>query len=531
MPTSIPSHSPIKNSLWRILLSLLFIIYALNSVSNAKSRDREEAYYYFLLSQIVAKNATEMEFYLKKALEKEKKSIFLKKTLLNIYLHLQNYTQAEKLAKDLKPLALEDREVTLLIARLYLAQNKLDKASQILERFLEKNPKEETILSLLISIYLQQKKWDLALERLNSLSQLYPEEVAFEVFRARIYREKGDFSKAKEFYLRSLETSPNNRALLVEVLRFLENIKDYDSIEKILLRHLSANPEDEEILRLLFGFYFDQGNWEKSEQLLRGYLEKHRDHPEILFYLALTLEHKGNYQEAIRIYDTIPEDSPWYLEAQKRIFNHYKKKNPDKARDIVNRIKGKRNLGKGYYLFLLHSYEDLDLCEEGITLGDEALKAFANDPDIILAVALNYACIEDYEKVLGLVEPLLEKLPDDAYVLNFVGYSLVELNRDLPRAEKLLIRADQLKPNDPYILDSIGWLYFKMGNLEQARFYLEKAVSLLNEEEAVILWHLGDVYKALGDTKKACEFYQRALKAVIHHRERARILEKLKLCP
>lgn len=472
-----------------------------------------------------------MELYLKRALERDKKSIFLKKNLLNLYLHQQNFSQAEKLAKELKSYLTDDSEIAILTARLHLSQNRADMAIQALERYLEKNPKEEAILNLLISIYLQQKQWDQALEKLDRLNQIYPQEIFIEIFRARIFREKGEYLKAKEHYLKALDRKTDNRALLVEILKYLELNKDFESIEKILLKYISEHPDDKDIMRLLFGFYFDQGDWEKSEKLLKNYLLKHKDQPEILFYLGLTLEQKGNQKEAIQIYQSIPEDSPWYLDAQRRVFNYLKKQNPDEAKELINKIKIRKSRERAQYIFLLHAYEDLDLCEEGVKLGEEALKQYNNDPDVILAVALNYACLDNYEKVLNLVEPLLEKYPNDAYILNFIGYSLVELDRELSRAEELLIKADKLKPNDPYILDSLGWLYYKRGDLKLAFQYLERATSLLTEDEAVILWHFGDVLRALSYKERACEVYNKALRSVIHQREKQRILDRLKSCP
>jgi hypothetical protein len=114
--------------------------------------------------------------------------------------------------------------------------------------------------------------------------------------------------------------------------------------------------------------------------------------------------------------------------------------------------------------------------------------------------------------------------------LNFIGYSLVELNRDLDRAESLLLKAHNSKPDDPYIEDSVGWLYYKKGNYTKAKEHLERAISNLKEEEPVIFEHLGDVYLALGDKNKACEWYKRAEKSAFRRVEKERILSKAKRC-
>ncbi|MCS7199152.1 MAG: tetratricopeptide repeat protein [Caldimicrobium sp.] len=535
MPLFIPKLFLIKskNKIPNLLLFFIIsIIFLLKTPYKAHSLNLEEAYYYFLLSQIVANFPEEVEFYLQKAIEKDKGSIFLKKSLLTLYLQQRNLSSAENLAKELLQKAPYDREINLMAVRIFLHQKRPKDAISIIENFLKKNPKDEHFLSILISIYLQEKEWDQALTKLEDLERIYPNNYVFHLYKARIFREKGDISSAKKAYLQTLALIPDNKNLIVEVLRFLESIKDYEEIEKILINYLAQNPEDRDFLRLLFGLYFEQKEYEKSEKLLREYLKKQKDQPELLFYLGLTLEYRNRLKEAQSIYLEVPQDSPWYLEAQRRLFEIYKREDLNSAKKLLETIRLTKMREKSYFLFLAHSYEKIDLCEEGIEIAIEGLKLFPEDVDLILALAINYACIEDYQRVLEIVEPLLNKYPEDAYILNFVGYSLVELNKDLDRAETLLIKANQLKPQDPYIEDSLGWLYFKKNDLQKAKFYLEKAITnLKGEEEPIILDHLGDVYFKLGNYPLACDLYKKAFEKTLHKRERKKIQEKLRHCP
>lgn len=528
MPLSILRPLHIRNKLFYLLILVVFSA----SIHKAHAYSMEEAYFYFLLSQIVAEKPEEVEYYLKRAIERDKKSLFLKKTLFAFYLQQSNITSAEKLGKELIQRVPEDREVILLLVRLYLLQKRPSKAITALEKYLTKNPKDEQFLSILISIYLQEKEWDQALTKLEQLEKLHPDNYIIPLYKARVFREKGDIASAKKSYLRSLELEPSNRALVIELIKFLEGIRDYKEMERILLNYLSQNPEDRDFLRLLLGIYFEQKDYDKSEKLIREYVEKEGNQPELIFYLGLTLEQKNRQNEAISLYESIPVDSPWYFEAQRRLFEIFRKKDLKKAKDLLNTIRGKKFKEKSFFLFLAHSYEKIDQCEEGVNVAKEGLTLFPMDVDLTLALATNYACLEDYEGVLEIVEPLLKAYPQDAYILNFVGYSLVELNKDLERAEDLLIKANQLKPEDPYIEDSLGWLYYKKSQLEKAKFYLEKALAnLKGEEEPVILDHLGDVNLKLGNLSSACDLYKRALEKSIHHRERKKIEEKVKICP
>ncbi len=70
---------------------------------------------------------------------------------------------------------------------------------------------------------------------------------------------------------------------------------------------------------------------------------------------------------------------------------------------------------------------------------------------------------------------VIELRPDYAHAYNALGYSLADRNVRLPEALQLIEKAHQLAPEDPYILDSLGWVYYRMGDLPQARKYLEQA--------------------------------------------------------
>jgi tetratricopeptide (TPR) repeat protein len=100
--------------------------------------------------------------------------------------------------------------------------------------------------------------------------------------------------------------------------------------------------------------------------------------------------------------------------------------------------------------------------------------------------------------------------PKDANALNYLGYTYADLGKNLDEAERLVQEALKHKPEDGYIIDSLGWVYYKKGNYEKALEILEKAVSLV-PDDPTILEHLGDAYIKLNDKKKALDIYKKSL--------------------
>ena len=102
------------------------------------------------------------------------------------------------------------------------------------------------------------------------------------------------------------------------------------------------------------------------------------------------------------------------------------------------------------------------------------------------------------------------RYPENADALNYIGYTYAEQGINLDEAEALIKKALKLKPEDGYIIDSLGWVYFQKGNYKKAVKLLEKAVES-NAEDAIIKEHLGDAYLKNNLNNKALEMYEKAL--------------------
>ena len=104
----------------------------------------------------------------------------------------------------------------------------------------------------------------------------------------------------------------------------------------------------------------------------------------------------------------------------------------------------------------------------------------------------------------------LSLAPDQPFVLNYLGYSWTEQGRNLPRARQMIERAVEQRPNDGAIVDSLGWVMLRQGDKAGAVTTLEHAVELL-PEDATINGHLGDAYWAAGRRQEALFQWRRAL--------------------
>jgi Flp pilus assembly protein TadD len=116
--------------------------------------------------------------------------------------------------------------------------------------------------------------------------------------------------------------------------------------------------------------------------------------------------------------------------------------------------------------------------------------------------------------------------PDYAHAYNALGYTLVEKTNRLNEAGELLEKAISLAPDDPFILDSMGWLQYRKGNLEKAREFLERAWRIRQDPE--IAAHLGEVLWMKGSREEAARLWQTSLQSHPKNEALIEILKKFK---
>ena len=161
---------------------------------------------------------------------------------------------------------------------------------------------------------------------------------------------------------------------------------------------------------------------------------------------------------------------------------------------------------------LASSLAKLGRFKEGIEVLRRGLEVKPRDETLLYALGVAYEKAGDHEAAVAQMKALLVVSPDHADALNFIGYSWADAGVRLDEAERMVSKALDLKPDNAFFMDSLGWVYFKQGDFAKAIPILEKA-DALSGAEPTILEHLGDAYRSsrrLGDAEKT---YRRALRA------------------
>ncbi len=239
------------------------------------------------------------------------------------------------------------------------------------------------------------------------------------------------------------------------------------------------------------------------------------DHGDAILLTGQLFERASQHALADQVYDLMPEDSLQYLGAQLGRANAlYQSGQPDKAIDSLFALAEAR---PGSVL-VFSTLGDMLRREQRF---DEAASAYTAAIDLIDEIeerhwVLLYTRAIAYERMgeWDLAEPefrsVLDFVPDEPQVLNYLGYSLVEQRRNLDEALEMIERAVEGEPDSGYIVDSLGWAYYRLGRFEDAVPVMEHAVELM-PSDPILNDHLGDVYWAVGREREARFQWRRAL--------------------
>jgi Flp pilus assembly protein TadD len=139
-----------------------------------------------------------------------------------------------------------------------------------------------------------------------------------------------------------------------------------------------------------------------------------------------------------------------------------------------------------------------------------ALEKQPDHPDLLYDHAMAAEKLNQMDVMEKNLRRLIQLKPDNAHAYNALGYSLADRNLRLDEARELVEKAAELKPEDPFIMDSLGWVYFRLGQHTKAIELLRRALALGNDPE--IAAHLGEVLWTQGQREEARKVWQSALK-------------------
>ena len=273
-----------------------------------------------------------------------------------------------------------------------------------------------------------------------------------------------------------------------------------------------------EFFFLVANLYSSQGDYEKSNFYLNisNYLN-----PKFTLNLSLlaenyyTNEDYENTKKTLEVFDKTNEFYYWFkIKKEAQIISNNLDKDVS-LKFINSKFKGIKNPNKKMIFDIANFNKNAKKYAKAINYYDQILLNIDSNSDLYAEILYrrggSYERSGDYKNADNDLLKSLEINPDDAYVLNYLAYSWLEREYKIDTALEMLENAYASRSNDPYIIDSIGWAYFLVGQYEKAENFLKRAVELM-PQDPIVNDHYGDILWKLNRKIQARYFWQYVLK-------------------
>lgn len=522
-----------------------------------KPSDYESPLYYFSRAQfeIINNDIENAIEHLSMAAALDPDSLYLKKELATLYLHIDDSDNAFRIMEEILARQPDDIETLIIYGKMHQIAGLNGKAANIYSRIINLDPKQKNIYLLLGGLLIDDNDLYNAQAVYQALVQQFPEFYIGHFYLGKVYAAQHHFflserellktiqlkpeiiearfelidlyqsaeapghysSKIISAFREILEIDPENIRAAFEFALFLEQKGLMDQAESIFIDLAKQCRESQKVFRKIVQLYFEPRHYQKASILLENILSHTPDQfapyvSELHYMAGMAFNEINDLTKAIEHFKQVSSQSAFYQKAAVHIAFLYQ----DQHRmadaiafleNIVQELPESAELV--FYLGAL--YEENDDYQKAETLFRQALVLTPDDTELLFRLGVVYDKMGDKQRSIEQMQKVIQIEPDNFNALNYVGYTYADLGINLDEAERLILEALKYKPDDAYIIDSLGWVYFKKGDYQKALIYLEKAVRLIEGKDAVLLEHLGDIYLKLNRKRNAVELYQRAL--------------------
>lgn len=375
---------------------------------------------------------------------------------------------------------------------------------QLLVAFMElldKHPRHPELLVGAGLLMQQQERHQEALAMARRAIEHHPDNTAAIILQASLLHQMGRSAEATDKIARAVERQPDQLRLRLQYARLLTE-QDLGQAQEQFQILVDQEPGDPDLLLSLGIVALERGDTETARESFETLLDLGAKRSTAHFYLGQLARQQNQTQEALLHFLRVEPGSD-FLQATLNILTLLiTDGNLDAANDHMNRLRT-RFPDQSAALYQLESQALLrgDYEEEAMTLLDQALANHPDNEDLLY----NRAMLHDQRGNLGAAEEDLRQLlkynPNSAQGLNALGYILADRTNRYEEAYDLIRQALDLEPENPAILDSMGWVLYRLGRAEEALPYLEQAMESFPDQE--IAAHLGEVLWVLGQKERA----------------------------
>ena len=416
----------------------------------------------------------------------------------------------------------------MLIAGLLGRQQDKQAALQVMERLIAARPDDPAALLAFSHLAVRTGALDLAEDAIKRVVQLQPGRVEPLVQQARILTMRGKAAEALGLMEVAVKDHPKEMDLRTAYARLLVDAKQF---EKALAQFKIVNKQTPNQPDILFALGMVAVQLERVDEGERYLIQLNRANKgyvaESAYYLGrLAEEYHKDPDAAIKWYSKVDRGEN-ALEAQVRIAALMAQKGEVNMARAHLRTITPRGPAQALRLFLVEGQilRDAGRNQEAMEVFNAGLEELPDNSDLLYSRAMVAEKLNQLDLMEDDLKRILAREPDNADALNALGYTLADRTRRYDDALGYIQRAMELRPDSHYVLDSMGWLQYRLGNYQEAVSYLRRALEASPDSE--IAAHLTEVLWVMGDKQAARTVWKQALDASPGDKFLLEVMDKL----
>ncbi len=398
-----------------------------------------------------------------------------------------------------------------LMAGLLSREHDLNEAVRLMEHFVSTRQDNPDALFAYGNLALRAGDLDRANDAVQQALELRPGWFGAILLQFRVLQMKGLQDEATAFLADAVAKNPADTRLRISYARLLMDSQRYEeAIDQYepLVDQVAPNTE---ILFTLGLIHLQIEHLDDSESYLLKVRDAGDHAGDLNYFFGWIEEKRGNDREAISYYSRVPSADESHIEARVRLaILSAKQGDIAAARQNLHdlRLQHPEQRKRLYQIEgeLLRQAGQPEAAMDTLTA---ALELFPGDFTLLYTRALMAEVVGRIDIVEQDLKYILERDPEHVDALNALGYTLADRTDRYKEAYGYITRALDLKPDSYAILDSMGWVLYRLGNHEEAITYLRRSIELHHDHEVAA--HLGEVLWVSGKTEEAIEIWKRAL--------------------
>lgn len=378
-----------------------------------------------------------------------------------------------------------------------------------IDSLIKKHPNNSKLWFTYSLLLDQDRQWDAALTATRRAIELDPEYISALIIEGKILNSKGQLKEAVKGIKKAVRANPDHLRLRVVYLKMLLEQKDSKGATEQIGQLVERNPRNWNLkFRLALIAWENKLNIE-AKDLLKQLIANNQKAEEAHTYLAQVYASEKNFDSAISHYKMV-KPGPYFASANIQLaLLHARKGQVDAAIEILESARTEQPESSiRFYVAQSDLLIQNKRYEEAWALLTGALVAFKNDTDLLYSRAMLAEKMDRLDQLEADLREILVGNPESSLALNALGYTLADRTDRLEEALELISKAYAIEPDDPAIIDSMGWINYRLGKNEVALEYLRKAYELFDDHE--IAAHLGEVLWVIGNHDEARRIWDKA---------------------